>query len=365
MVCTARALARFWRAPRRSAPQAALVALAFATIACSAPPKAPPPASPVTIGEPVDLDRIEVRINGEGPYRFGIDTGASGDAWITDQLARDLALPGVGSASASDGNEDASRTVDLVRIDRLTVGGIAYQNILAPVLPTVEPRRRGGRRRAPGTVGSLGFQLFRNHLLTLDMPRGEFRVEAGALPPSDGVHILPYQTDRGTPFVPIHVAGRRFDGHLDTGAEGGVLLPRAWAERLPLREEPRRIGRMRTLFSEADVYAASLDGTLRIGPIEVENPRIAFSDLLDHVNLGRDVFAGAVLTFDQRRKRVRIALPEPSSRVAALGFDAAPAYRSAGATEQGTNADQGAGRADGPGRGAPARLDVRPVGPVR
>jgi len=258
----------------------------------------------IPIGHSVDLDRIEVWIDGSGPFLFGIDTGASGDAWITQDLADQLGLPRVGSASASDGNDDVARTVSLVRIERFSVAGVAFRNVVAPVLPTVEPDDDG-----PGAVGSLGFELFRDHLLTLDLHRDELRVEVGALPAPDGLNVLPYDTDRGTPFIPIQLASLRTTGHLDTGAEGGLLVPRNVADELPLATTPRRVGQMKTLFNQADVFGATLDGQARVGPIVLDEPRLGFSDLLDHVNIGRDVFEDTVLTFDQKRRRVRIVRP--------------------------------------------------------
>jgi hypothetical protein len=75
---------------------------------------------------------VEVKINGQGPCRFGLDTGASIAFWINQELARQLGLPvtshthlhGLRGSKDSDGSTPA---VDVLRIDVLLLAGHSFQ----------------------------------------------------------------------------------------------------------------------------------------------------------------------------------------------------------------------------------------------
>ena len=71
---------------------------------------------------------LEVMVNGQGPFRFGLDTGASQAAWVTRALVEKLNLPVVEGFRVSDGTGKNSRNSDGVRIDRVTVGDVIFQS---------------------------------------------------------------------------------------------------------------------------------------------------------------------------------------------------------------------------------------------
>lgn len=267
-----------------------LLLTSAALAACSAPSQ-PSTAPAVT---------VDVWINNQGPYPFGTDTGASGQVYLHPDLAQTLDLPVIDTIQASDGNSDRAQTLDVVRLDAFEAAGVRATGVAAPVI--------GFGPGSPDTRGFVGFEYFRNHLLTIDLAKGALSTSQGSLPPR-GKRILPYTADRGTPHIPITLAGVDLHAHLDTGADGPLLLPREWIDKLPLKSEPALIGRMATLFGEEDLYEATLDGDLVIGPLRKRNPIIRFSDLLGFPNIGRDVLAGCRLTFDQKNRLMRIDPP--------------------------------------------------------
>ncbi len=72
---------------------------------------------------------VQVQVNGSGPYRFAIDTGASGMARADSRLVRKLALPADASTRHSDGVQTA--WADTVRINALTLGGLRHGDVIA------------------------------------------------------------------------------------------------------------------------------------------------------------------------------------------------------------------------------------------
>ncbi len=100
---------------------------------------------------------VEVSINGKGPYRFILDTGASVTV-ISDDLKDELALPaGVSNAHTPDG-----ASASLVRIDSLRVGDAALTGVFAGVAPL----SRMFRSEAPR--GVLSASSFPGYLVIFD-----------------------------------------------------------------------------------------------------------------------------------------------------------------------------------------------------
>ncbi|MCI0549015.1 MAG: serine hydrolase, partial [Candidatus Rokubacteria bacterium] len=144
------------------------------------------------------LPALRVLVNGQGPYLFGIDTGAQGTARIDSALAAKLGLEVVGQARSGDPSGLNTRTVDLVRIESLEIGGACFEGMVGGV-------RGAGERRLGLTLdGVLGFGLFADALLTLDYPGRKVRIERGELP-ANGSDVFGFTMDHGIPSVTLHV----------------------------------------------------------------------------------------------------------------------------------------------------------------
>jgi hypothetical protein len=201
---------------------------------------------------------LEVTVNGEGPFLFGLDTGQSPAAVVTRALVDRLRPPAAEGFRLSDGSGRASRVVPGVRIDALAVGGVALGGSAAPVIG--DGPAGAGDSAAYGTIG---LALFRDHVVTIDYPGRTLVIAEGELPQPDGEEVLAYTPDRDTPRIPIRVAGAAIEALIDSGGAA---------------------------FQE---------------------PALHFADLVERPNLGRDLVRRCVLTFDQRNLRVRIRTPEP------------------------------------------------------
>jgi hypothetical protein len=245
------------------------------------------------------LASVSVLVNGQGPFRFAIDTGAGGCARIDAAVAKRLGLPVVGVARIGDPSGKNMKTADVVRIDSLAIGGARFSGLTASTGDL-------GARMGEPVDGILGFGLFSDCLLTLDYPGLRMTLAAGALPPS-GPDIVPYRDERGIPSVTLRVAGLDVDTDVDAGAMGGFSLPESFAAKLPLAEPLRVVGRARTVSNEFEIKAARLDGDVTVGSTTFAKPMVEFQPVFDVGNIGARVLRDFAVTFDPRNHRMRLA----------------------------------------------------------
>src|SRR5262249_37449099 len=159
--------------------------------------------------------------------------------------------------------------------DELKLGSLEWHDLDAPVVTHVQPK---GPKAEP-ILGSLGFQLFEPYLLVLLDGGRELRVLEGGLPPADGDAIRDYRDDRGTPAVPLQLAGHEISALLDSGADWTLLLPAAWEQQLDFVEPPHVVGKAQTLFSEFEIREGRVKGELRLGGLVLTDPLVRFADM--------------------------------------------------------------------------------------
>ena len=245
------------------------------------------------------LASVSVMVNGQGPFRFGIDTGAAGCARIDADLARRLGLTQIGETMVGDPSGKNMRSAAVVQIDSLDIGGARF---------TAVPATSGdmaGRLMGDRVDGILGFGLFADCLWTLDYPALRMTLTRGGL--EEGSDVVPFRDERGIPSVTLRVAGIDVDADVDAGAMGGISLPDTLVSKLPLREAPRVVGHARTVSNEFDIKAAHLDGDVTLGEITFTKPMVEFQPIFPTANVGARILRDFVVTFDQRTHRLRLA----------------------------------------------------------
>lgn len=246
------------------------------------------------------LPIIEVRVNGRGPFRFAIDTGARGHARADVSLVKALGLEGQGSATAGDG---AGRTAQMavVTLDSINVGGAIFRNVTA-----LSRDYNVNRPASEHIQGILAFDLFTDYLLTLDFPARRLSIATGSLPDSDGRTVVAYETFRNTMAVPVTVGTRTFQAHLDTGSAGGFTLPLSAAETLPLTSPIATTGRAQLVASQVTISQATTSAPVLFAGWPVRVSALEFWDLYEHANVGSPVLAQFAITIDQRQQRLRL-----------------------------------------------------------
>jgi hypothetical protein len=238
---------------------------------------------------------VEAMVNGEGPFRFYYDTGASVcvlDSGFVERLGIEiLGQTKIGDHTASD-RIDA----DQVEIDSLELEGIRFERI--PAVAFDRSAFGGG-----DIQGVLGLPLFRDHLLTVDYGKGRLEISSETLP-EEGQGILPYGGGL-LPEIKITLGGQEHSIHIDSGSPGGFTLPASVVQGLAHKTEPTLVGRARTVNSEFEIWSVQLDATLDFAGIEYADPVVGYNEILPLGLVGYQVLKDLVLSIDQRSKRVR------------------------------------------------------------
>lgn len=272
---------------------------------------APPPPAAVT-GENADVPMIRigdaaipvvtVQVNGKGPYRFAVDTGAQGHARVSPKLAQALGLVAVGQAMAGDPSGRNPRRIPLYRLDRIELGGLVFSGATA------------GETQLPGPLGELdgvlGIDLFADLLLTVDYGRGRLGAERGTLPASDERKVFAYPADPRGIMLPLSIGGESFQAVLDTGnSRQGLFVTEDLLARLPTKGEKQPRGIARTVSQQIPISAQALAAPVKLGPLTLPIQEVGFP-ALGVPNLGSPGLAGYAITVDQKNRRVRVT---PSS----------------------------------------------------
>ena len=230
-------------------------------------------ASPTThdhIGRVV----VPVKINGQGPFRFIVDTGAN-HSTISPELVRVLALKtGTQSLITLDGITGAAQ-VTYVSVDRLQAGDLTLEDT---TLPVVLGSVMGG---ADGILGAAGMS---EKSLLIDFQRNRVAIashmEAGARTRAIKLHAI--RMDSGLMVLDTMIAGVHVQAVLDTGAERTL-------GNLALREALRsqQLGKKGFVAQLTSVYGATKEvepgevlaaPTISIDTLRITDVHIVYGD---------------------------------------------------------------------------------------
>lgn len=267
----------------------------------------PPP--PVRTGERADvalrlvagMPTITAMVNGRGPYRFGVDTGASGYLRVTPQLAAALGLQQIGEARAGDPSGRNPISIPVYRVESLAFGGLTYAGISTTPLTLRPP----GLAEIDGIIG-IGF--FETLLLTIDYGRLRLSAGPGALPAANGRDVVEISYDRGGLIsMPMTIGETVHQVHLDTGnTRFPLFMPAESIASLPTRGEAREIGRARTVSQEVSLRAIDLAAPVRVGGTLLPVTAAGFPALGTVGNIGSPALGTMAVTLDYANRRLRI-----------------------------------------------------------
>lgn len=247
-----------------------------------------------------------VMVNGQGPYRFLLDTGAEGAGRVDRSLVQTLKLPKLGDQESVDLQ---GRKLEMTshRLESLVVGNLSFSGV------EVNSRDYNSTIRGPGLRpidGILGYHLFNEYLLTINYPARTVSVTKGELPPPDEQKVFSIISDDEDPEIKIRVGGRVARALLDTGAMGPLAIPSSLAKDLKFVSDPSR----KNLEVEPGIRTKTLDGVLQIGHIEIKNPETIVAGSLSHSVVGVHILASLAVTYDQKNARVLMERPAERKR---------------------------------------------------
>lgn len=213
---------------------------------------------------------VEVNINGTGPHRFVVDSGADTSV-IGRKLAAELGLPGAEPVLLHSMTE--STVVDRAQVDTLELGPSTVSNLELPVL----------KEAYIGGDGMIGLDALVEQRLMLDFDERIITVEDRYEDPVDfgpNEIIVTGRLRRGQLILTeVSAQGHEVDAIIDTGTEVTI-------GNLALKEELVRSGNRRDQTFEifgvtgarAEIEFAIIRN-LKMGPITFSNVPIAFADV--------------------------------------------------------------------------------------
>ena len=223
---------------------------------------------------------VEVQINGQGPFRFAVDTAATG-SFLTEQARAQLALPHIPGATTTVYGAIATGEFPLVEVGRIELGSEAWLSARLVALPA--------DTSATATLdGVLGADFLRRYSVGLTAADRALRLyhpdTIGGRPHRGWSEVALTPRVFGASLEPLHfldltVEGRSVPALFDLGA--GVSVLNSAASRA-LRLEPIRIAR-RGEFSDAvgsePVVAQLGTQDLRTGDVGWRNETFLIEDL--------------------------------------------------------------------------------------
>jgi len=236
---------------------------------------------------------IEAKINGQGPYRFTLDTGFNGSLAISATLADQMSLAEIEEIKVGDPSGRKPRTVRLFRADSITIGSMNFNSIdiIESVLGDLI-----------NTDGLIGLSVFQELLVKFDYINKKIILCSGSLPINKS---LVYTTEYGIPSIEISINHITLKVNIDSGSPAEISLPLNLAKSLPLSEEPKVVGHGRTLDGEFEVYSARLNGDVHVGEISITNPHLNFTSVFPVGNLGSRFLKNLIVIFDPTNHRVQ------------------------------------------------------------
>ena len=255
---------------------------------------------------------VMVTLNGKGPFRFVIDTGTGGEAFVSKELASQLTLPQIGQMRLSDPSGKGSRRVPMVTIQSLQLAGVEFTGVKAAVHDLSDEDGL--------CQGLLGFVLFRQYLLTLDYPNRRMELSSGELTRDGDRSVLPFRMPDGIPLVSLDIGGTRIEAQLDSGG-AGLSVPEEFASRLKFSSNPASFSNAQSLSTRFQVKAGQLASDVHFGAYTFQHPFVEINPAFPLANFGACPLQSFAVTFDQKNTLVRFqssrqilhlsATPEP------------------------------------------------------
>ena len=264
---------------------------------------------------------VDVTVNGSGPYKFIVDSGADTSA-VGLRIAQALELP-LGTPAVLDGMSERD-VVDRVKVSQLTVGPSTIHDLELPAL----------KERDLGADGMIGIDALVRQRLMMDFDKRVIKVEDARVPEKispDEIVIVARSQHGQLILTHVTAAGLPLDAVIDTGSEitiGNVAL----------RDKLLRGNRDKFVtIPVTDVTGAKINvqlatiGELKLGPVTLRDLPMAFADvppfkifgLSDQpaLLLGTDVLQNfRRVSLDFRARRVRFQLKRCGETVLVNSF---------------------------------------------
>ncbi len=238
---------------------------------------------------------VQADVDGRGPFRFAVDTGASGMARADASLVKALGLAADATVANSDGV--ATSQAATVALASITLGGLRRDGIQA-----ISRDYNAHQSADAAFAGILAREFFADGLLAIDYPHRTLNfIRAQGLQAGDR-DVLGYTRAFR---VPVSIAGTRVEGNLDTGANVAFVLPEALYRQVS-DAAPDAAGAARLANGTLQTGRATVHGPFEIGQLELADVDVRVSDRYPEVLVGAHALQHSVLMIDQRSSAVAV-----------------------------------------------------------
>jgi len=175
---------------------------------------------------------VEVKLNGEGPFHFILDTGASGT--IMRPAAERLGLKVVNESLQSGVGEKKVASGE-THIPELQVGEAHFFDVDMGVLPGDDSGEVFGTQPLDGIIG---LEIFRDLVVEHDYIKKQltFTLPDKFVYKGTGM-VVPFERPRQIPVIEAELDGVKGSFGVDTGARSAMLLYGPWTDANHLREK--------------------------------------------------------------------------------------------------------------------------------
>jgi hypothetical protein len=212
---------------------------------------------------------VDVKVDGHGPYRFVVDSGADTSA-VGLRIANDLQLP-LTTPAVLDGMT-ARQLVDRVKIADLTVGSTTVRDLQVPALREVDI----------GGDGLIGIDALVEQRLMMDFEKHLIKVEDARIPVEvlPGEIVITARRRRGQLILTqVRASHVGLDAVIDTGSEitiGNMAL----RDKLLHKNYAKvwEVDAIGVTGVKTKLQVAIID-SLQLGPVTFQDVPIAFADV--------------------------------------------------------------------------------------
>lgn len=255
---------------------------------------------------------VTVTINGVGPFRLLLDSGARG--LLLSRPAAERAnlplLPLVWVKSYVLGGSGTQKQ-RIARVPRLQAGGLQLEGLSACVIAPEEWKKFDEALHAMRAVGPcdgiLGMAAFHDLLLEIDYPGQTVAVHRPDTADFSDVGFARCEFPRSVPYVNLQLPGRTLRVLVDTGDNGDLTLPTL--ENLPLLHGRQRFDGLIFGLGGSSVRSESgqIDGAVRLGSITWN--RLPVDTGRSPPRLGFRALSFWRVVLDQQRERLYLVGP--------------------------------------------------------
>ncbi|MCP4727106.1 MAG: hypothetical protein GY863_18855 [bacterium] len=246
---------------------------------------------------PMDLNmmapNIELKINGKGPYRFDLDTGA-GTSIINKKLVKELGLDVIGKTEIGSPGSEKRIMTDIVQIQQISISDHQLSEIKMMAMDLGDML---------SVDGILSIKHFSDFLVTFDYPGNVIILERAELN-ANGENVIPYGSMMG---LEIDIDGTQRTAHLDTGSPVSFAFSASFKDAMNYQSQPIEFGRAGMVGASFKIWKAQLNGEIKIADLVFESPEIILEERSgDFVTIGYQTLKDMSLSIDQTNRLLRL-----------------------------------------------------------